>query len=210
MDTMLDLDEIKAEVAASYEQEKPIESADYEDLLDYIDNMDTLEYGVNFPKITSEDQANYYIRQYKRLQEKLNEVEKAKTEAIKKYTDKVNTWVEARHKQIEPKMEFYSGMLEVYASSLLENSKSKSLKLIEGNIGFRKVPPSFERNDEELRTFIKSLGDDGKEFLVEQEPKIDWAKFKKNGQIKDDSFVYNGKLVPGVTVTQKPDVFGVK
>lgn len=210
MDTMLDLDEINAEVSAAEAQETPVEGTSYEDLLDFIDDMDVVKYGVESPKITSEEQANYYIRQYKRLQEDLNEVEKAKTEAIKKYTEKVNAWVEARNKQIQPKLDFYSGMLETYAASLLEDSKSKSLKLIEGNIGFRKVPPSFERNDEELRTFINSLGDDGKKFLVEQEPKIDWAKFKKNGQIKDEYFVYDGKLVPGITVTQKPDVFGVK
>lgn len=209
MDTILDLDQINEEV--SMMEEIPANTSDYDDLLDFIDSMDAVEYEVrDYPKITSEEQANYYIRQYKRLQNDLDEIEETKKTAIKEYTDKVNAWVEARNKQIKPKMDFYSNMLECYAASLLKDSKSKSLKLIEGSIGFRKVPPSFERNDEELKEFISSLGNNGREFLIEQEPKIDWAKFKKSGQIKDEYFVYNGKPVPGITVTQKPDVFGVK
>lgn len=211
MDTILDLDELQKE-AFSIDPPKPaMKPSSYEDLLDYIDQTEAEEYEPeDVFNITSEEQANYYVRQYKSLQKELDNIEESRKTAIEKYTNKVDTWVESVSKPIQYKMEYYSSLLERYAVSRLENSKSRSLKLIEGNIGFRKVQPSFERNDGELRDYINSLGDDGKQFLVEQDPKIDWSKLKKSGSIQGDHFIYNGKPVPGVIVTQKPDAFGVK
>lgn len=111
------------------------------DLLDYIDSIDELEYAndknTDHFKISSIDQANYYVKKYKELEEEYNNINQSAKDCLEEYSFKVDKWRENSINPIINKMDYYKNLLEEYAHNQLDNSKKKSLKLIEGIISFK-------------------------------------------------------------------------
>ncbi len=151
-------------------------------------------------KIETRDQAEYYTRCLAEAQRENAAVELAAKKRIQDYTERVNAWKESKLKENESNIERWTGLLRPWAEEQLAGSKKKSIKLIEGTLGFRKHV-EYQYDDAELIAYLKESGHN--ELLIEQAPKVDKTALKK-------AFDFEKDTVPGVTYTQLPDTFTVK
>ena len=180
-----------------------------EDLLNFIEKEDDTLIGDvdNQYMIKNQDEANIYVRRYKNVIAQMNEIEETSKEALSKYTNKVNVWKESSLAPLQRKLQYYETLLQQYAEHQLEGSNKKSLKLIEGTIGFRTPPVKFNYNDEEVLYWLKQVN--ASDYLKETTT-INKEALKKAGTIKDDKFYINDVEVPGITLTKQDKKFVVK
>lgn len=180
-----------------------------EDLLNFIEKEDDTLIGDvdNQYMIKNQDEANIYVRRYKNVIAQMNEIEETSKEALSKYTNKVNVWKESCLMPLQRKLQYYETLLQQYAEHQLEGSNKKSLKLIEGTIGFRTPPVKFNYNDEEVLYWLKQVN--VSDYLKETTT-INKEALKKAGTIKDDKFYIDGVEVPGITLTKQDKKFVVK
>lgn len=220
-ETMIDFGAIAREVESSMNMNGnpdltsalPTQDELMEDLLSEIDEQETKELYLDQVQdrgITNDDQADFFIRRYKALVDTCCNINDAADRKISDYETKVEAWRESQLKNYQYTLEYIRGMLEAYTRTRLEGSKKKSVKLIEGSIGFIKQQPVYEHDDDQLREYLKTISN-GDKYLQQVPPKVKWGELKKKGSLDDDGvFRVNGTAVPGVKVTQRPDKFGVK
>ena len=158
-------------------------------------------------KITSSSQADFFTGKLKSLQEENANVEAVAKEAVERYIQKVEAWKQRIIQPNNNQIEFFKHLLQQYATEKLEGKQSKSLKLINGTLKFRKQAPEVKYEDNTLLTYLQLLGD--RRFLKEQAPKIDKVELKKAGDVVDGKFLLNGQEVPGVTLVERGPKFEV-
>lgn len=166
-----------------------------------VDTLDTKE----APLLTREE-AEQYIRWYKSLVNKNLEIDNHADGYLASMKEKIESWRTAEKEKNADTMAYIESRLEAFAKANI-TGKSKSLKLIEGTLSFRKEQPSFEYDEEILRPLIT---EQFPMYLEAVKPKIKYGEFKKAGTVIDGKFYMNDKLIEGVTVTPKPESFKVK
>ena len=180
------------------------------DLLDYIDSIDELEYAndknTDHFKISSIDQANYYVKKYKELEEEYNNINQSAKDCLEEYSLKVDKWRENSINPIINKMDYYKNLLEEYAHNQLDNSKKKSLKLIEGIISFRAQQPIINYDEETMINYLKEHNNN----CLRTTFKVDKKELKSLGQIKDNNFYFNDQLLDFVNVENTEPTFSIK
>jgi hypothetical protein len=211
---VIDFDAINAELdlAPDITSALPTEEDIISDLLADIEqqSVDELELDTIEAKgVTSEGQANFLIRRYKRLKDTAQKINDTADEELRKYADKVNNWRDNELKSLSYQMDYIQAVLESYTKANI-TGKKKSIKMIEGTLAISKQQPKIEYNEEQLRNFLATIKD-GENFLEPQEPKLLWGEFKKASNVGTDNLLHYGdKTVPGVVVTIRPDKFAIK
>ena len=219
-DAFMDFGTLNREVEESLVKENPdltsaLPTKDelMEDLLSEIDEQEVKAADIDQVRnrgITNDDQADFFIRRYKALEDTCCNINDAADQKLSDYQEKVESWRENQLKSYQYTMDYIRGMLEAYAHSRLEGSKKRSLKLIEGSIGFVKQQPAYEHDDDKLREYLGSVSN-GDKYLQQVPPKVKWGELKKIGTLDNDGvFRINGTAVPGVVVTKRQDKFAVK
>ena len=88
-----------------------------------------------------------------------------------------------------------------------ETKTQASYQLPSGKLVLKKRGPEFERDDDQLLPWLK----ENIPALVKVKETPDWANLKKHLTIVGDQAVDpDGEIVPGVTVTERPDEFKVE
>lgn len=164
-------------------------------------------------KIVSEEQAEEILRQYKT---KLTEITRAEISA-KKYLEAAEKKVMAYTAQhIEPEKQslaYLESLLTDWAKGQIAQTGKRSVKLIDGTISFTKAQTKYDRHDEETIEYIKKLPEDHplRNFLKEQDPKLDWAELKKYVKVEKDNVYFEGAKIPGIIAeTNLPDIVKIK
>ena len=103
-------------------------------------------------------------------------------------------------------MDYYKNLLEEYAHNQLDNSKKKSLKLIEGIISFRAQQPTINYDEETMINYLKEHNNN----CLRTTFKVDKKELKNLGQIKDNNFYFNDQLLDFVNVENKEPTFSIK
>lgn len=184
-----------------------------EDLLNFIDKEDTDALVDNTNSngqyfIHNADEANIFIKRYKDTLKQICNIEKTSEEALLKYSEKVNAWKESCLNPLKNKQQYYETLLQQYTSEQLKNSNKKSLKLIEGTIGFRNNPVKFNYDDE--KSIINWLEQNNKSDYLKSTVSINKDMLKKAGNIEDMKFYIDNKEVPGISLSQKEKTFIIK
>lgn len=224
-DTVIDFDALNEELdlADGRRKEdlllarKPCENEEEDDLLgdllNSIEEQEVKDLGIEkvlHAGITSDQQADYFIRRIKELQKKAEEIDRIADEQIKAHVDRVNEWRLRRLNELSYPMEHATSLLETYAAEKRAKSNKKTFKLIEGSFGFHKQQELYEHNDDKLRDYLISTSE-GKEFLENLPPKVKWGELRKAGTLGEDGIFRLGKdALPGVIVTRRPDKFVIK
>ena len=163
------------------------------------------------PKINSLQQANFYLKLVKSIDEDVANVEELCKEEIKKHEERIAKY---KSSQIEPLLrqrEYFIGLLKNYTEHELADSKKRSIKLPNGTLSLSKQQPVWEYEDEDsIIETLKVLKYD--EFInVKVEESINKKELKKATVVDEEGNVlaYGHKL-PGITVTQREDKFTVK
>lgn len=183
-------------------------------LLAFIDESDakSLDIDLEPNEVTSitEEQAEYYIRLYKKLEREQQEAIETAETYIQKAKDKAEAWLEKR----ESDSAFLKTLCEEKLKSFLEDnlakngSKKRSITLIEGTIGFRKQQDSYEYHNE--KNTLSYLEDKNLKEYINYKPSINKTVLKKAAVINNGKLFINGEEIPDITVTPRDDKFEIK
>lgn len=183
-------------------------------LLAFIDESDaeSLDIQLEPKEVTpiTEEQAEYYIRLYKKLKKEQQEAIETAEAYIQKAKDKAEAWLEKR----EADSAFLKKLCEDKLKSFLEDnlakngSKKRSIALIEGTIGFRKQQDNYEYHDEK-RT-LSYLEENGLKEYINYKPSINKTVLKKAAIVTNGRLYIDGREVPDITVTPRDDKFEIK
>jgi hypothetical protein len=105
---------------------------------------------------------------------------------------------------------YFTARLEEYFSTVPHKATKtqESYSLPGGKLILKQQQPKFETDDDALVPWLEANGRTG---LVKIKKSADWATLKKSlNFIGTNAVTVDGEIVPGVTVTQRPDVFKVE
>ena len=154
--------------------------------------------------VTDESSANWCVKKIAKCDERIENVKKfVANEKLRldNYLDKmVEEEMQTRH--------YMESLLMPYAQETLKFSKQKSMKLLEGTIGFHKCQPKIEKDEAALMTFVETSLPE----FVKVKKSVNWADLKKECVMTGDKMVTkDGEIVEGVKVLPaEPDTFYVK
>lgn len=159
-------------------------------------------------KITSREQANYFVRKAMELKNQEEEVIMTAKQEAERLLGIIKDWEEKELSTIHSGMEYFNGLLREYAERELDGSKKRSIKLPFGTLQFRTQQPKFNYDDDALKIYLQTLASD----LVEEkiDYKVNKTELKKRAMILDGKLMLDGKVVEGVTIELLDDKFEVK
>ena len=152
------------------------------------------------------------INQAKREIDQLVKVAKWRKIAFAARMDKE---VELGTKELQQEIEEKTAMLKPIIEKQLEGKDKKSIKLLSGSAGFKKVAPSFSFNGEEINgksdQLLQLVKSHNLDFVITSEY-VDWASLKQSLTVTDDNKVVtkDGEILSEITVKVEPDKFFVK
>ena len=132
--------------------------------------------------------------------------------SVKKWETHYAAQLEKVKAEAENDIAYFSGLLEEYFDSVPHKATKtqESYTLPGGKLVRKKQQPKFETDDEALVPWLEEnfMGQ-----LVKVKKSADWAALKKVCSVTPDGehvATDEGEIIPGVTVTQRPDVFKVE
>ena len=163
----------------------------------------------------SEEEAGWQVTDDQAAEWCLGKIREANTEKEKWtafYMDRLKKIVDREDSRIA----FFENKLAIYFGSVphRETKTQASYQLPSGKLVLKKQTPEIERDDEKL---IPWLRENYEGDYVKVKETVDWATLKKafasddligvhgNHFITDD-----GEIIPGITVTERPDKFVVE
>ena len=140
----------------------------------------------------------------------LKKIREAKQEA-QKWTDHYKAQMEKAQKEAESTVAYFEGLLFEYFDTVphKQTKTQQSYILPGGKLLVKKQQPKFETDDSVLVPWLKH---NAMTDFVKVEERADWEALKKVIAVTDDGASVvdeNGEIIPGVTVTQRPDLFQV-
>lgn len=139
------------------------------------------------------------IRQKKTEIEKwVEHYDKLKSKIVDKLTSDIN-WFEASLR---------SYMMQVHEEGGTRITKTQeAYDLPSGKIVMKKQAPEYTRDDAAILEWLEENNPD----LIKITKTVDWAGLKKTLTAFGENVVdENGEVVPGITITERPDVFKVE
>jgi hypothetical protein len=128
--------------------------------------------------------------------------------------DEINEWYQAMIKKAMAKrdatIDRMRNYLRYYADlvPMKETKTQRSYPITGGKLILKKQQPKFEVDDDTLVPWLKS---NFMAHLVKVKESADWATLKKVVNVSGSGVTTDeGEVIPGVTVTQRPDVFKVE
>lgn len=120
--------------------------------------------------------------------------------------------MEKVNKAADESIAYFTAKLEEYFANVPHKTTKtqESYTLPGGKLIRKKQQPKFETDDESL---VPWLEDNFMGQLVKVKKSADWAALKKVCSVTPDGehvATDDGEIIPGVTVTQRPDVFKVE
>lgn len=184
-----------------------------EELNKYIESEEVKELGNPNKEgfiVTNNKQADYVIRQIKDLRKEKESIVESAKQALDDYKTKVETFTESNLKTLNYREEYFTNLLENYARQQLQGSKKKSIKLIEGTIGFHKKPLSIKYDDSIALNFLKEHPELSNE-LTKTTISLDKTKIRKLSTFNQNSeCTFNNTVIPGITAEEQADSFTIK
>lgn len=159
-------------------------------------------------RITSRDQANYFVRKVMDLKNQEQEIIMTAKQEAERLLGMIKQWEEKELSTIHSGMDYFNGLLREYAESELDGTKKRSIKLPFGTLQFRAQQPKFNYDDDTLKTYLQGLSSDLVEEKVEY--KVNKTELKKRAMVVDGKLMLDGKVVDGVTIETLDDKFEVK
>lgn len=161
--------------------------------------------------IQTDREANYVIKELKNIKNKKEKIEQSAKESLADYTYKINAFKENLLSPLSYQEDRYTELLKAYILEKTRDTKTHSIKFLEGIAGFKKTQDKYTYNDEEILNFLKEKNPQMyKEYTVTN-IELNKRKFKKAGSAnKEGNFVIEGTVIPGVTVEKQEDSFNVK
>lgn len=179
----------------------------------FIEESDVKEVG-NVQKegfiVEDDRQADYIVKRIKAIRKEKEDVEALAKKALDDYATKVQVFTETKLNPLEYQEQYLLGLLETYAAQRLDGSKKKSIKLIEGTIGFHKRPLMIAYDEPVVLEFMKQHPDIARKF-TKTTISLDKTQIRKAGVFDDaNQCTLDDVKIPGISAEVQPDSFSVK
>jgi len=158
--------------------------------------------------ITDDIQADAVIEEMRDLEIEYNRMEMIAKAKI----DSVNAELKKKKESMEKQLEFKRAQLRAYflTTKPKETKTTKKYKLFNGELELRKASKTFVVDKDKLLEEVKeSFGSN----YVKTKEELDWAKFKKELEIKNDLIIHKstGEIIEldGIAIAEKAEEFKV-
>ena len=187
------------------------------DLNESISKMEAEELNINVTgdeesdreMIQNPQQANYFCKVVNELREERTKTEELINQELKRVQREYEAYKTKELNRIDGQIQYFSGLLESYATKELQNSKKRSIKLPHGTLSIKKQQDKYDYDEEAILECLKKNKQD--KFI-----KVQTVETVNKKDLKKEGFSHNGKLyldnieVKGVVITAQPDKFEVK
>lgn len=187
------------------------------DLNECISKMEAEELNINVTgneesdreMIQNPQQANYFCKVVNELREERAKTEELINQELERVQREYEAYKTKEFNRIDGQIQYFSGLLESYATKELQNSKKRSIKLPHGTLSIKKQQDKYDYDEEAILECLKKNKQD--KFI-----KVQTVETVNKKDLKKEGFSHNGKLyldnieVKGVVITAQPDKFEVK
>lgn len=187
------------------------------DLNESISKMEAEELNINVTgneesdreMIQSPQQANYFCKVVNELREERAKTEELINQELERVQREYEAYKTKEFNRIDGQIQYFSGLLESYATKELQNSKKRSIKLPHGTLSIKKQQDKYDYDEDAIIECLKKNKQD--KFI-----KVQTVETVNKKDLKKEGFSHNGKLyldnieVKGVVITAQPDKFEVK
>lgn len=187
------------------------------DLNECISKMEAEELNINVTGneesdreiIQNPQQANYFCKVVNELREERAKTEELINQELERVKREYEAYKTKEFNRIDGQIQYFSGLLESYATKELQNSKKRSIKLPHGTLSIKKQQDKYDYDEEAILDCLKKNKQD--KFI-----KVQTVETVNKKDLKKEGFSHNGKLyldnieVKGVVITAQPDKFEVK
>lgn len=187
------------------------------DLNESISKMEAEELNINVTgneesdreMIQNPQQANYFCKVVNELKEERAKTEELINQELERVQREYEAYKTKEFNRIDGQIQYFSGLLESYATKELQNSKKRSIKLPHGTLSIKKQQDKYDYDEEAIIECLKKNKQD--KFI-----KVQTVETVNKKDLKKEGFSHNGKLyldnieVKGVVITAQPDKFEVK
>jgi hypothetical protein len=187
------------------------------DLNESISKMEAEELNINVTGneksdreiIQNPQQANYFCKVVNELREERAKTEELINQELERVQREYEAYKTKEFNRIDGQIQYFSGLLESYATKELQNSKKRSIKLPHGTLSIKKQQDKYDYDEEAIIECLKKNKQD--KFI-----KVQTVETVNKKDLKKEGFSHNGKLyldnieVKGVVITAQPDKFEVK
>lgn len=157
----------------------------------------------------TEEEAGFQVDDDQKAEWCIRKIQEAKKEMM----DWIDFYVAQTDKvkdKCERRIQFFEYKLMQYFGSVphKQTKTQESYQLPSGKLVLKKQAPDFERDDELILAWLKANDEDQ---YVKTKETIDWSELKKTLTIVGEQVAGDtGEIIPGITVTERPDVFKVE
>lgn len=187
------------------------------DLNESISKMEAEELNINVTgnkesdreMIQNPQQANYFCKVVNELREERAKTEELINQELERVKREYEAYKTKEFNRIDGQIQYFSGLLESYATKELQNSKKRSIKLPHGTLSIKKQQDKYDYDEEAIIECLKKNKQD--KFI-----KVQTVETVNKKDLKKEGFSHNGKLyldnieVKGVVITAQPDKFEAK
>lgn len=187
------------------------------DLNESISKMEAEELNINVTgdeesdreMIQNPQQANYFCKVVNELREERAKTEELINQELERVQREYEAYKTKELNRIDGQIQYFSGLLESYATKELQNSKKRSIKLPHGTLSIKKQQDKYDYDEDAILECLKKNKQD--KFI-----KVQTVETVNKKDLKKEGFSHNGKLyldnieVKGVVITAQPDKFEVK
>lgn len=187
------------------------------DLNECISKMEAEELNINVTgneesdreMIQNPQQANYFCKVVNELREERAKTEELINQELERVKREYEAYKTKEFNRIDGQIQYFSGLLESYATKELQNSKKRSIKLPHGTLSIKKQQDKYDYDEDAIIECLKKNKQD--KFI-----KVQTVETVNKKDLKKEGFSHNGKLyldnieVKGVVITAQPDKFEVK
>ena len=187
------------------------------DLNESISKMEAEELNINVTgneesdkeMIQNPQQANYFCKVVNELREERAKTEELINQELERVQREYEAYKTKEFNRIDGQIQYFSGLLESYATKELQNSKKRSIKLPHGTLSIKKQQDKYDYDEDAIIECLKKNKQD--KFI-----KVQTVETVNKKDLKKEGFSHNGKLyldnieVKGVVITAQPDKFEVK
>lgn len=187
------------------------------DLNECISKMEAEELNINVTgneesdreMIQNPQQANYFCKVVNDLREERAKTEELINQELERVQREYEAYKTKEFNRIDGQIQYFSGLLESYATKELQNSKKRSIKLPHGTLSIKKQQDKYDYDEDAIIECLKKNKQD--KFI-----KVQTVETVNKKDLKKEGFSHNGKLyldnieVKGVVITAQPDKFEVK
>lgn len=187
------------------------------DLNECISKMEAEELNINVTGneesdreiIQNPQQANYFCKVVNELREERAKTEELINQELERVKREYEAYKTKEFNRIDGQIQYFSGLLESYATKELQNGKKRSIKLPHGTLSIKKQQDKYDYDEEAILECLKKNKQD--KFI-----KVQTVETVNKKDLKKEGFSHNGKLyldnieVKGVVITAQPDKFEVK